>query len=181
MASIMPQGRFTSGYTLIELAATLAVGAACLAWAAPHLADWRKEAAMRAAVNRFAQTVFVARSEAIKRNETISICPSRDGERCGSSADWSEGWITFVNLDADSPAVRDEGEPLLRFSEALAGGSVAANRATLSFRAFGQPAATATVTFCDARGSSTGRAVIISQTGRPRIDHRNASGGSVSC
>jgi type IV fimbrial biogenesis protein FimT len=136
---------------------------------------------MRSAVNRFAQTVFFARSEAIKRNDTISVCPSSDGERCAASSDWTHGWIVFVNDDRDSPAVRDGGEPLLRTDAGLVGGTVSSNRATLSLRAFGQPAAAATITFCDSRGSGFGRAVIISQTGRPRIDRRNASGGALRC
>lgn len=169
------------GFTLVELATALAVVAVTVAWAAPQLSVWRQEAVLRSAVNRFAQTVFFARSEAIKRSVTVSVCPSSDGERCASSGDWSPGWIVFVNDDRDSPAVRDNGETLLRADPGLADGSVASNRPTLSLRAFGQPAAAATVTFCDSRGGSAGRAVIISQTGRPRIDRRNASGGALRC
>jgi type IV fimbrial biogenesis protein FimT len=169
------------GHTLVELAAALAVVAVTAAWAVPRLSAWHQEAELRAAVNRCAQAVFLARSEAIKRNATVSVCPSADGQRCLTSGDWAQGWIVFVNVDRDSPAVRDDGEPLLRADDGLANGSVASNRTTLSLRAFAQPAAAATITFCDDRGSDFGRAVIISQTGRPRIDRRNAGGGALRC
>jgi hypothetical protein len=55
------------------------------------------------------------------------------------------------------------------------------NRATLSFRAFGQSGVTATYVFCDPRGSGAARAVIISQTGRPRIALRTAAGDPLDC
>jgi type IV fimbrial biogenesis protein FimT len=60
-------------------------------------------------------------------------------------------------------------------------GTVNANRATLSFRPFGQMGVTATLTFCDQRGSTAARAVIVSQTGRPRVSDRNSAGKPLSC
>jgi len=60
-------------------------------------------------------------------------------------------------------------------------GSVLANRDTLSFRPFGQMGVTASFTFCDDRGATAARAVIISQTGRPRVSQLDASGGPLTC
>ena len=94
---------------------------------------------------------------------------------------WQRGWIVFVNSDRDSPAVRDDGEELLRVYAPWAHGAVNANRATLSFRPFGQMGVTATFTFCDDRGSPAARAVIISQTGRPRVSNRSASNTPLTC
>ncbi len=91
------------------------------------------------------------------------------------------GWIVFVNADRDSPADRDLDEELLRVYAPWAGGVVNANRTTLSFRPFGQMGVTATFTFCDDRGSKAARAVIISQTGRPRVSDRSASNTPLIC
>ena len=60
-------------------------------------------------------------------------------------------------------------------------GTVNANRSTLSFRPFGQMGVTATFAFCDQRGSKAARAVIISQTGRPRVSDRSSSGKPLTC
>jgi len=94
---------------------------------------------------------------------------------------WERGWILFVNSDRDSPAFRDPGEEVLRSYPAWTDGHIQANRGTLSFRAFGQMGVTATFAFCDRRGPAAARAVIISQTGRPRVSAKSASGGAIAC
>jgi hypothetical protein len=77
--------------------------------------------------------------------------------------------------------VRDDAEELLRVFAPWPDGTVQANRTTLSFRPFGQMGITATFTFCDGRGPPAARAVIISQTGRPRVSDRSASNGPLTC
>jgi type IV fimbrial biogenesis protein FimT len=169
------------GFTLPELMFSMAIMAGLVGWGIPAFRNLERNASRASEVNLFLQAVYLARSEAIKRNGVVSLCPSLDGIECAADATWDRGWIVFVNLDRDSPAVRDAGEDLLYAYPAWARGSVVANRATLSFRAFGQSGVTATVTFCDDRGSREARAVIISQSGRPRVSDRSASGSALSC
>jgi type IV fimbrial biogenesis protein FimT len=170
------------GFTLPELAFAAAIAAGMLGWAVPTFRDFQRNAARTREVNQFLQAVYLARGEAIKRNGVVSLCPSLDGADCGpSGTPWHRGWIMFVNLDRDSPAVRDAGEDLLQAYAPWSGGSINANRATLSFRAFGQSGVTATFAFCDDRGDAAARAVIISQTGRPRVSNRSASGSALTC
>jgi len=175
------EGPHPHGYTLIEMLVVLAIVGVAAGWALPGFRDLALNAARTQQVNAFLQAVYLARSEAIKRNGVVSLCPSPDGTDCAPGTDWHEGWIVFVNLDRDSPAVRDAGEDLLQAYPAWADGGIDANRTTLSFRAFGQSGVTATVTFCDTRGSRSARAVIISQTGRPRVTDRSATGGALPC
>ena len=173
--------RSPQGYTLIELLATVAVAAVLAAWAVPSFGAFSRNAARTREVNQFVQAVYLARSEAIKRNGVVSLCPSRDALSCTLEGRSVGAWIVFVNRDRDSPAMRDAGEPLLRAYERWDAGHISSNRTTLSFRPFGQAGVTATVTFCDDRGAAAARAVIISQTGRPRVSGRNASGGALTC
>jgi type IV fimbrial biogenesis protein FimT len=173
--------RRRQGYTLIELIIGLGLIATTLAWGVPSFASLLRNAARTREVNQFIQAVYVARSEAIKRNGVVSLCPSRNGATCSPGLLWSTGWLIFVNLDRDSPAARDPGEPLLRVYEPWDAGHITANRSTLSFRPFGQMGVTATVTFCDDRGSRAARAVIISQTGRPRVASVDGSGRALNC
>jgi type IV fimbrial biogenesis protein FimT len=169
------------GFTLPELIFTLAIVAGLLGWGATFR-DFSRNASRTREVNQFLQAIYFARSEAIKRNGAVSLCPSVDGSACApSGTPWQRGWIVFVNTDRDSPALRDPDETLLRTYAAWDTGQVSANRGTLTFRAFGQMGVTATFTFCDDRGSQAARAVIISQTGRPRVSDRSASGGRLSC
>ena len=169
------------GHTLIELVIGLALVATTLAWGVPSFGTFLRNAARTREVNQFIQAVYVARSEAIKRNGVVSLCPSRNGATCATDSSWDLGWIVFVNLDRDSPAARDSDEGLLRVYPPWESGHISANRTTLSFRPFGPSGVTATITFCDDRGSAAARAVIISQTGRPRVADKNPSGGSLHC
>ena len=177
-----PAGRgLSGGFTLIELMTCLAVIVVLTAWGVPAFGALARDAARTREVNQFIQGVYLARSEAIKRNDVVSLCPSLDGSTCSPSAAWQSGWLVFVNDDGDSPAIRDAGEELLRVYPEWDRGHISANRTTLSFRPFGQVGVTATVTFCDDRGSAAARAVIISQTGRPRVSSRSASGSALTC
>ena len=170
------------GYTLTELVFTVAIAAGLLGWGLPAFRDLQRNSARTGQVNQFIQAVYLARSEAIKRNGVVSLCPSLDGAWCAPAGTaWQSGWIVFVNLDRDSPAVRESGEELLRVYAPWPGGQVNANRTTLSFRAFGQSGVTATFTFFDERGPAAARAVIISQTGRPRVSDRSASNTPLTC
>ena len=174
-------GTGARGVTFLELLACLAIVAVLAAWGAPSFAALARNAARTREVNQFIQAVYLARSESIKRNGVVSLCPSIDGATCAPAGDWHGGWLVFVNDDRDSPAVRDVDEQLLRVYARWDSGHILSNRTTLSFRPFGQMGVTATVTFCDDRGSPAARAVIISQTGRPRVSSRNSSGGALAC
>lgn len=170
------------GFTLPELMFALAIVVGLLGWAIPSFGEFRRNAERTREVNQFIQAVYLARSEAIKRNGVVSLCPSTDGALCApAGTPWQAGWIVFVNTDRDSPAARDDDEELLRIYAPWDQGAVSANRPTLSFRSFGQVGTTATFTFCDRRGADAARAVIISQTGRPRVSDRSASNTPLDC
>lgn len=170
------------GFTLAELVFTLAIATGLLGWGVPTFREASRDAARTREVNQLVQSVHLARNEAIKRNGVVSLCPSTDGEACApAGTPWHQGWIVFVNGDRDSPAARDPGELLLLVRAPWTSGSVYANRGTLSFRPFGQMGVTASFTFCDERGPRAARAVIISQTGRPRVSDRDASGAPLTC
>lgn len=170
------------GVSLPELVFTIAIVAGLLGWGIPSFRDLQRNAARTTEVNHLVHAVHLARSEAIKRNGVVSLCPSGGRATCApAGTPWHQGWIVFVNGDRDSPAVRDDGEELLRVYAPWTKGVVRANRATLSFRPFGQTGVTATFAFCDDRGPEAARAVIISQTGRPRISDRDPSGRPLAC
>jgi type IV fimbrial biogenesis protein FimT len=170
------------GFTLIELLTAIAVAATLAAWSIPSFRDARLNAARTREVNQFVQAVYFARSEAMKRNGVVSLCPSVDTTTCAPDGTrWDRGWIVFANVDRESPPRRDDDEELLRTYAGWDVGRIIANRDTLSFRAFGQSGVTATFAYCDARGGAAARAVIISQTGRPRVSDRSASGSALSC
>jgi type IV fimbrial biogenesis protein FimT len=171
-----------AGTTLMELLATVAIVAVLATLAAPSFRTFHLNGRRTVAVNGFLHSLFLARSEAIKRAQVVSVCRSRDGQSCDArDGDWSAGWIVFVNLDRDDPPQRDAAEELILSSGGWPGGSITSNRPAYSFRPATQAVVNGTIVFCDARGSSHARAIVISHTGRPRVAHRDASGKPLRC
>ena len=176
------QGRHQCGLTLIELLICLTIVAVLTTVAIPSFGEMHKNTLRRTSVNNVWHALFLARSEAIKRNSVVVLCKSRDATRCDNSpGNWSAGWIVFENLDHDEPAQRDAGEPVLRVYNPVGGISVTSNRQTFSFRPFAQGAVNGTIVFCDSRGSEAARAIIISHTGRPRVSRRDAGNRPLTC
>lgn len=170
------------GFTLIEIMIALAVLSILGVIAVPGFTNLINDSTRANAVNSFIHTVFLARSEAIKRGEIVSICKSTNGADCAAGADgWDAGWITFVNTDRDEPPVRDENEKLLQVQDGWRQGRISSNRPAYSFRPHIQGVINGTLVFCDRRGSAAARAVIISHTGRPRVAQRDASNRPLAC
>ena len=172
-----------AGFSLTELLLAMALLGIVTGFAVPSLRALHLDAARTTQVNQFVQSIHLARSEAMKRNAVVSMCPSRAGRTCDAAGTpaWDMGWLVFENMDRDSPAVLDPGEPVVQAYGRWPEGQIRGNRATLSFRSYGQSGVTATYVFCDARGSVAARAVIISQAGRPRIATRTATGSALDC
>lgn len=171
-----------TGSTLIELLLVLAMVAVVITWSAPSLRDAQLNSRRAAAVNAFLHTLFSARSESLVHVQYVSVCASRDQQQCSDApADWSLGWISFINRDHDQPARVDPGETLVARHGPVQGIRIIANRESLVFRHDSFSGTTASFFFCDERGGAFARAVIVSNTGRPRLAESDAYGKRIRC
>lgn len=61
-----------------------------------------------------------ARSEALKRASTVSVCARSTNTACLASAttDWSTGWLIFVDVNANG--VRNAGDTIIQLHPAIA-------------------------------------------------------------
>ncbi|MCH7510210.1 MAG: GspH/FimT family pseudopilin [Proteobacteria bacterium] len=169
-----------SGMTLLELLLVMGIAAVLVTGAVPSFRQMIMDSRRTAAINELVGTIQFARSEAAKRNREVVLCPSGGGRQCTKDP-WNLGWLVFANLDQDSPARLDAGEPLLYVKSAREGLKITANRRVFRFRPLGVRSVNGTVTFCDSRGAQSARAVIISYTGRPRVSDRDPSNKRLIC
>ena len=170
----------SAGFTLLELLATLAVGALLLAMAVPAFTSLVLDARLTTAVNRVVHGVHVARHESLKSGADVVLCRRTSGRQCVDTGGWHTGLIVFVNRDRDDPPRVDAGEPILQSEPALPLSAVLANRRAFVFRPWSR-SVNGTLTFCDRRGTARARAVVVSYTGRPRATSAAKADGALSC
>jgi len=170
------------GLTLVELLTACAIAAVVLGIGVPSFERFMLDARRTSHVNAFVRALHLARSTAIQRALPVAICRSSTGTQCTPGArDWSVGYIVFVNRDRDSPPRADVGEEILLVAPRVDHVAISANRDALLYWPVSLAGTTATISFCDRRGSDAARAVIVSHTGRPRIARRDASGRAIRC
>ena len=114
----MTRNRVT-GFTLIEAMVVITLMVILLAIGVPQFRNFAARRAMTAQVAELANTIRLARTEAIKRGFPVSICRSDNPEAafpsCSNGAagqGWASGWILFV--DRGARGVINDGDVVIR-------------------------------------------------------------------
>jgi type IV fimbrial biogenesis protein FimT len=174
--------RHARGFTLFELLGALAFAGVLLGVAAPGLRTFVLDSRRTADVNAFVLAVQVARSEAAKRSHSVILCKTRDWRRCGGTElRFDAGWMVFANVDGQLPPERSATEPMIYAYVPELDGTIVGNRPFFEFRPLLRRSTNGTVVFCDRRGTAAARAVIVSYTGRPRVDQVDSDGKPLVC
>ncbi len=104
---------------MIELLVTVAVVAILATLAAPSFRETLQRNRIAGQVNSFVADLQFARSEAMKRGQNVTVCPSSDGQNCSGGNTWQGGWVVFN--DANASGGVDSGE-MLRQQPGLSNG-----------------------------------------------------------
>lgn len=174
--------RSAAGFTLLELLGAVAVTGVLLGIAVPSFQTVVLDSRRTADVNGFVLAVQVARSEAAKRSHSVILCKTLDWKRCGGNElRFDAGWMVFANVDGMLPPERSPAEPIVYAYVPVLEGTIVANRPLFEFRPLLRRSTNGTVVFCDRRGAAAARAVIVSYTGRPRVDTVDPDGKPLVC
>lgn len=174
--------RSPSGFTLIELALTLAIAALLTAAATPSFQRLRGDWQVATAAQSLLVALHHARSVAATRNQPVALCQTDAAGACLSAAgSISVGWQVFVDRTVTTPPRRDAGDELLSDFALHPQVTLSGTRAAVTYWAGARAGTTATFTLCDSQRHAPPRAIIVSQTGRPRASRLAADGGPLTC
>ncbi len=179
------QTAYPAGYTLVELVSTIAISSILLAIAVPSFQWLNARTRISTSINLFLSHIYQARSEAVKREQLVVLCPSSDGQSCNAGyMQWANGYMVFV--DNDRNRVRNEKEQLLAYFQGTAGQikihSSSSSRSTLAYSPTGRALnSNTTLRFCIEDHDRTNRALIIASTGRPRLSKTMPDGSRILC
>jgi len=181
-----------NGVTLVELLVVITVAAILAFFAVPDLADFVKNNRNSSDINDLLSSVSYARSEAVKRNSSVTICQSANGTSCQNSAgSWGGGWLVFEDINRDG-SVTAGADTILRVSSGIGSGrSLGFSATRVIYRSSGlaSEGTNATFTLCDDRGASHAKGLIIGASGHPRVARdsndndvvEGADGADVAC
>jgi prepilin-type N-terminal cleavage/methylation domain-containing protein len=141
------------GVTLIELSFGLAIAAVIVGLAAPGFQSTLRAAAVRSAAFDLLAGLQQARGSAILESRAFSVCPSDVSGICVAAGVSAGFW-----------QVSDAAHVL------PAGIVVRTTRSPLWFSADGLGASNGTLTICDERRIASPRAIVLSVTGRARVE-----------
>lgn len=167
----------------------MSIAAILLTMAVPSFSTMTKDNRQITQANDMITTLMFARSEAIKRGTRITVCKSGDGASCAASGGWQQGWIAFVDVNAD--ATVNAGEEVLRVHGALNAGTTFNGDSNLnsyiSYTAQGGTRLTSAavqsgvMVECDDRGfGPKAQAITLSATGRA-TSWAATDAGAASC
>lgn len=108
-----------SGFTIAELLVVIAILAITVSMAVPSFKVLIQDNLLSMQVNNFVNALSVARTEAIKRSNRVTVCKSEDLKTCSKTGTWANGWIVFEDLDND--AAVDKSEEILMVGDQLKG------------------------------------------------------------
>jgi type IV fimbrial biogenesis protein FimT len=164
-----------SAFTLIELLIAIAVAAVVLTLGVPGFSQVIERNQLSTYTNQLVSSLYFARSEAVRRNQDITVCHSINGSSCGGVG-YENGWIIYSDSNGDGDYL-DTGEELMRVNESLPSNYTLRtnNLSTFNYRGNGG-APTGRIVLCKDNTLSKARAIFISQGGRTRLAPRDANG-----
>jgi type IV fimbrial biogenesis protein FimT len=115
--SVCKRSNHALGFTLIELLLGICLLCLIMTFAVPTYGHWIASRQLANHAEFLAETLNLARSEAVKRGLRVNLCKTIDHHQCADAGGWQSGWIMFVDanksgeIDAAEDVLHVEGPP----------------------------------------------------------------------
>lgn len=180
------------GFTVVELVIVVVIAGVLAALAVPNMRVLILDNARTARINSLVTALNIARSEAVKLNSRVTLCPSGTAaastyQSCNPTADGQleDGWIIYVDANANgafdagetilrnwNPDMNDDNNkatvPTLRAKSAIGGPDITA----FTYLGTGFPIVAPVnthIVHCDTRGQTSAVAIAFNITGQTRL------------
>lgn len=150
------------GVTLIELLFSIALIALLAALATPGFRSGLRSAAVRSATFELAVGLRQIRASSIVEARPALLCPIDSSGNCLASGSDAAGWRAFIEEGSTPRELGGQGLP--------AGVFLRATRSPIHFWPSSFAASAGTLTICDAQRVAPPRALVISASGRARLE-----------
>lgn len=105
------------GFTLLEAMVVIAVLGILVGLTTPAMTGLRARHQLQGQAESFLDSLVLARTEALRRQQRVTLCAKTLQGLCDADARWQQGWLVFV--DHNNNGLRESGELLLETREAL--------------------------------------------------------------
>ena len=170
--------RSARGFTFVEVLTTTTLIGTLMALGVPAFGSGLANVKLGSAANTLLFDLYLARSEAIKRNAHVVLCKSIDGETCEPDGGWEQGSIVFH--DNNNNGTRDPTEAVIHKEQATSADlRINGNQNVIRYVSYDPQGRSklasgafqaGTITFCRRSAEPTeARQIVINSDGRPRI------------
>ncbi len=163
--------RLQNGFTLVELLVTVVIMGILMSISAPSFQAIILGARLTSTSNAMVSALQLARSESIKQHITVIVEPL--------SGAWKNGWQVFVDVNANGTYDSATDTLLTTFDTLSSSITVKSSfNGSISYEPTGRVplALNSDLTFCSNTANQDFRTVIISLTGRVRVETASNSG-----
>ena len=154
------------GFSLLELLVAVTVLAVLAAIAFPNYQTLVKNNRRTAQLNDLVSALNLARSEAVANGNNVEVCASIDQSTCsgvGPPTPWHNGYVVRDTFTSGVVQVYEASANTNTFR---------GNQTRFDYRPTGflVGGGNGTVVVCDSRGNADAKGVVVSNTGRPRVE-----------